>query len=87
VAGIRDDLQIRFRPRTMKVPGAYHRTDGVVTALHDHAGDRSNLADMFDEVIVRTEEGVVHEVVALNPRKRQRKFSIAKLLDRRRVEK
>src|ERR1044072_9721194 len=87
MAGIGDDLQVRFRPGAMKVPGANHRTDDVVTALHDHAGDRAKRADVFYQIILRTEESVVHEVVAFNPRKRQGKLRVTKLLDRRWIEK
>ena len=42
--------------------------------------------DVLDEVVVGREEGVVHEVVALDAREREREFRLGELLDHRVVE-
>src|ERR1041385_338320 len=81
------EMQVSLRPRAMQVPRARHGTDHIVAALHDHTGDMPNLSDVFDEIVFRREETVVHKVMTFDPRKRLGKSRIGKSLDRFRIEK
>src|SRR6185295_14951835 len=81
MAGVGNDVQLRFRPGSMQVPGARKRTNNVVPTLNNNGGNGSNRADILDQIIVRTEEGVVHEVVAFDSGKGEGKLRISKLLN------
>lgn len=81
VAGVGDDLQRCFGPGAVEVPCVHHRTDDVVTSMHDHAGDVSNAIDVFDQVIIRVEETVVHEVVTFDSRERDCHVRLAEVVD------
>src|SRR3712207_1626745 len=68
-------LMIRRPPRSTlfpyttlfrSLPRALDGADHVVAPLDDDGRDVPNLADVLDEVVVGREEGVVHEVVALD---------------------
>src|SRR5256714_3765262 len=86
VAGVWDDSQVRFGPGAVQVPRASHGADNVVAPLHYDAGDVPNFFHVLDEIVVCREEGVVHEVVTLDARKRQGELRLGELLDHRVVE-
>src|SRR5258705_13632820 len=86
MTGIGNEVQLWFRPGSMEIPGARKRTDNIVPTLNNDGGDRSDPADIFDQIIVGTEEGVVHEVVTFDPGEGEGKLRIGKLLDHGRVE-
>src|SRR6267143_6428535 len=80
-------VQMGFRPGAMQVPGAHNRTNDIVPALNDDSGDLANPANILDQIIAGTEEGIVHEVVTFDPSESQCEFGVAKLLNHRRIEK
>src|SRR5258706_3818982 len=82
VARVRRNQEFRFRPGTMQIPGTRHRTDDIVTPLHNHAGNVTNLSNVLDQVILCWEKAVVHEVMTFNPGKSQSELRVSKLLDR-----
>ena len=43
--GVENDLESRFRPGAMQIPGIRHRTNNVVPTLHDYARYVSNFID------------------------------------------
>src|SRR5258706_5524889 len=86
MAGVGNDMELRFRPGSMQIPGARQRTNNVVPTLNNNGGNGSNRADILDQIIVGTEEGVVHEVVAFNSGEGQGKLRISKLLNHGGVE-
>src|SRR6185503_3895593 len=81
MAGVGNDVQLRFRPGSMQVPGARKRTNNVVPALNNNGGNVSNRADILDQIVVGTEEGVVHKVVAFDSGEGESKLRIRKLLN------
>src|SRR5437764_8547528 len=83
---VRREVQFSFRPGTMQVPCARHRTDYIVAPLDNHAGDLANLADDLDQIILSREETVVHEVVTLDAREGFSKVWIGKSFDRFGIE-
>src|SRR6266446_6899777 len=87
MAGIRDDMQVGFRPGTMKIPGTRQRTYYIVTPLHNDAGYPSDPIDILNQIVVRFEEGVVHKVVAFDACKCERKLRVGKLLNHGWIEK
>src|SRR5438046_5672578 len=86
MTSVRREVQFGFRPGTMQVPRARHRTDDIVAPLNDHTGDVANLADVLDQIILSREETVVHEVVTLDAREGFSKSWISKSLDRFGIE-
>ena len=54
--GIGDDLKLGFRPRPVEFPGTHHRTDNIVSSLNNHRRDGANLANIFDQVVVQSQE-------------------------------
>src|SRR6185437_621270 len=86
MAGVGNDVQLRFRPGSMQIPGARKRANNVVPALNNNSGNASNRADILDQIIVGTEEGVVHEVVAFDSGEGEGKLRISKLLNHGGVE-
>src|SRR4051812_7994091 len=64
----------------MQLPSTHHRADDIIATLHNDSRNVANLSDVFDEVVVRLEEGIVHEVVAFYARKCHRKLRLCKLL-------
>src|SRR5881392_2147071 len=79
---IGSDAQVSLRPCAMQVPGTRHRANNIVPPLHDHTGNVSNLAGVFNQIIVGGKETVVHEVMAFNARKGEGELGIGELLDR-----
>src|ERR1043165_9674954 len=86
VAGVGDDAEVGLGPGAVQVPGAAHGADHVVAPLDDDGRDVSYLPDVLDEVVVRREEGVVHEVLTLDAREGERELRVGELLDGRVVE-
>src|SRR6185503_17318024 len=86
MAGVGNDVQLRFRPGSMQIPGARKRTNNVIPTLNNDGGNGSNRADILDQIIVGTEEGVVHEVMAFDSGEGQGKLRISKLLNHGGVE-
>src|SRR5678815_3811368 len=86
MTGVGNDVELRFRPGSMQIPGAGGRTNNIVPTLDNNGGNGSNRADILDQIIVGTEKGVVHEVVAFDSGEGQGKLRIGKLLDHGRVE-
>src|SRR6185436_4984281 len=66
MAGIRNDTQVSFRPRSVKFPRTHDRTHNVVTALNDDARYVPNLFDVINQVVVGFEEDIIYEVVTLD---------------------
>src|SRR5437762_236673 len=87
MARVRRDVKVCLRPGAMQVPGTRHRTDNVVTALNDDAGDVANLSDVLDQIIVRGKKAVIHEVVTLNAGEGLSESRIGKSLDRLGIKK
>src|SRR5258706_8508453 len=81
VARVRRNQEFRFRPGTMQVPGTRHRTDHIVTPLHNHARNVTNLSYVLDQVILCREETILHEVMTFNPGKSQSELRVSKLLE------
>src|SRR5215207_5164625 len=81
VAGVGDDAEVRLGPRLVQLPGAEDGADHVVAPLDDDGRDVADAADVLDEVVVGREEGVVHEVVALDAREGERELGVGELLD------
>src|SRR5258705_11379394 len=81
MSSIGDDAKPGFGPGTMQVPGARDWANYVVSPLHNHSGDRTNPANILDQIIARAEKGVVHEVVTFNAGERHSKLRIGKLLN------
>src|SRR5438876_1631705 len=81
VPGIGRNVQLGLGPGAMKFPRTHHRTNDVVATLHDYPRDVTNLADILDQIIVRVEEGVVHEVMAFDAREGQGELRVGKLFD------
>ena len=51
--------------------------------MHNHRGNMANATDMLKEIIVSIEETIIHEVVALNTRQRNRLLWFAEFLNQR----
>ena len=66
-----DKLEFRFWPRLVQFPGSLDRTDHVVSALHDYAGYSLELAGISEQLLV-FEKALVHEVMVLDARERER---------------
>src|SRR5436853_3170021 len=64
----------------MQLPCAHHRADDIIATLHDDTRNVANFPDVFDEVVVRLEEGIVHEVVTFYARKCHSELRLCKLL-------
>ena len=73
----RADEEFGIRPRGVQVERALHRADHVVAAVHDHAGDVRHLRHVAQQLVVGVEEPLVHEVMVLDARERQREARIA----------
>src|SRR5215212_5747400 len=86
VAGVGDDPEVGLGPGFVQLPRTEDGADHVVAPLDDDGRDVTYLADVLDEVVVRREEGVVHEVVALDAREGERELRVGELLDGRVVE-
>ena len=63
---IGDDAQIGFRPGAREIVGNLDRGDNVVTAVHNHARDRTQTLCIGDQLVVDMEEAAIDEVVALD---------------------
>src|SRR6266566_9272893 len=87
MAGIRNDMQVGFRPGTMKIPGTRQGTYYIITPLHNDAGYPSDPIDILNQIVVRFEEGVVHKVVAFDACKCERKLRVGKPLNYGWIEK
>src|SRR5665213_1181964 len=74
MSGIGYDMQIRFRPRAMQVPGAAQRTYDVIAPLHDHGGNAAQSRRIAQQLIVAFEESAIDEVVAFDARERECEF-------------
>ena len=61
----------------MQIPGARDRTDNIIAALNNDAGNMPDAADIFNQIIVGREERVVHEVVTFDARESERKLRVA----------
>src|SRR5687768_2083016 len=86
MSGVWDDAQLGLRPGSMQVPCAGHRTHNIVAALNDDPGNLPDLLYVLNQIIVRWEETVVHEVVAFDTREGERKLRVSKPLDRMRIK-
>src|ERR1051325_1702141 len=86
MAGIRNNFQLRLRPGAMELPGAHDRANNVVTTLHDDTRNSADTADVFDQIIVGWEEGVVHEVVAFDACEGEGELRLGKFFDHCRIE-
>src|SRR6476469_424741 len=86
MASVRNDVQLRFRPGAMKIPGAPDRTNKIVTTLNNHSGYRADPANVLNQIIVGTEEGVVHKIMTFNPGEGEGKLRVGKFLNHGRVE-
>ena len=67
VARVADQNERRFRPGSVKIPGAFHRRDDVIAPLHDDARYVTDLVDIGEQLVVLPEKTVVNEVVTLDP--------------------
>jgi len=63
VAAIGSHNQLGFGPGAVEGPGAFHGTDDVVAALHDHAGDLTDARGVAQELVVGFKETFVDEAV------------------------
>ena len=81
MAGIRNDIELGFRPGAVKVPRARNWTNNVIAALHNYRRNVTNLVHILNQVIISFKEAVVHEIVAFNPRQGQRKVCLAGVID------
>ena len=52
MSGVRHDAEVGFRPRLVQVPGAAHRADDVVAALHDHRRDVPDPAHAAQQLVL-----------------------------------
>jgi len=81
MTGVENDLESRFRPGAMQIPGIRHRTDNVVPTLHDHSRYVSHPTDVFNQVIVSLKEAIVHEVMTFDSRQRDCGFRFTEVID------
>jgi hypothetical protein len=58
MTGVGNDLESRFRPGAMQIPGIRHRTNNVVPTLDDHSRQVSNPIDVLQQVIVSIKEAM-----------------------------
>lgn len=72
MTGVANDLDRRRRPRSVKSPRALGRANHIVAPLNDDAGDPRELASVFEQLRVGSQKPLVHEVVALDARERER---------------
>src|SRR5688572_19808329 len=81
MARVRNDYKLRLRPGAMEIPRAHHRAYYVVPPLNYHGGNVTNLVDVFEQVILGLEKGVVYEVMRLDARKRKRLVRLAEIIN------
>ena len=62
------DAQVGFGPGFVQVPGALHRADDVVAALHDRRGQVADARHVVEQLRRGAQEAAVDEVVALDAR-------------------
>src|ERR1043166_5483397 len=81
MACVRSDMQLRFRPRPVQVPGALDGTDNIVAALDNHTRYVANLIDVLKEIILCLEETIMHEIMAFNAGEGECESRISKPFD------
>jgi hypothetical protein len=77
VAGVGHDAEVGLGPGAVQVPGGHHGAHHVVAALHDHRRDVADAAHATQQLVLALEEALVHEVVALDARHRDREVLLA----------
>jgi len=75
------DGQLTPRPGLVQFPGVLERTDHVVSALHDHAGNVFDAMCVAQELALDLEEAAVDEVMILDAGKCQGELGILVSLD------
>ena len=80
MAGVRDDLEFRFRPGAVQRPGAGHRGHDIEPALDDPGRDVPDPVDRVEDPVLLGEEALVGEVPVLDPREGDGEIGLGELV-------
>ncbi len=73
------DPELGLKPGPVQRPGLLDGTHHVVAPVHDHAGDALQFVRIVQDLVV-AQEGVLHEIVALDARQAQGRGIFCKML-------
>ena len=72
VACVLDQFKCSFRPSSVQLPGAFHRTDDIIAPLDDDGWNIPDSADMLDEPIIGLKKTMISKIVAFDSRELER---------------
>ena len=85
MSGIRDDTQLRLRPCRVQRPGIIERTDHIVTPMDDDTGYPLQSPGVRQD-LVRTQKGIMLEIMCLDTRQTQGGERVAEMIDHRIIQ-